>query len=61
MISEIHNLITVALHLVVLVSTISLWRVEYYYAVVFMFVVMLILPIHMFVCIATTSSEVTRI
>ena len=33
LISKIHNLITAAPNLVVLVSTISLWCVDYYYVV----------------------------
>jgi hypothetical protein len=44
--SENHNFITITPNLVGLEPMISLRRVEYYYAVVLMFGVMLILPIY---------------
>jgi hypothetical protein len=61
MILEIHNLITIAPNLVVLVSTISLRNVEYYYVVYSYVWCNVNFAYTMFVCIATTSSEVTKI
>jgi hypothetical protein len=61
MILEIHNLITIAPNLVVLVSTISLRNVEYYYVVYSYVWCNVNFAYTMFVCIATASSEVTKI
>jgi hypothetical protein len=55
--SEIHNLITVAPNLVVLVSTISLRSVDYYYAVYSYVCCNVNSAYTMFVCIATTSAR----
>jgi hypothetical protein len=59
MILEIHNLITVAPSLVVLISTISLRRVDYYHTVYPYVWCNVNFAYTMFVCIATFSSEVT--
>jgi hypothetical protein len=60
MILEIHNLITVAPNLVVLVSTISLRNVEYYYVVYSYVWCNVNFAYTMFVCIATASTLAVR-
>jgi hypothetical protein len=52
-----HNSIAVALNLVVLVSTISLRRVDYYYAVCAYVWCNVNFAYTMFVCIATTRAR----
>ena len=53
--SKSHNLITVAPNVVVLVSTISLWRVDYYYAMYSYVWCNVNFAYTLFVCNATTS------